>query len=125
MLVDTDVLIWYMRGHTGAYDTIENLPDITLSAVTQMELMQGMRNKGEMLAFETTLVRWQVKLEPVTQAISDRAVILVRDYALSHAMKMGDALIAATALELSRPLLTANSKHYRMIKRLDLHQFRP
>lgn len=125
MLVDTDVLIWYMRGHAGAYDTIENLPDITLSAVTQMELMQGMRNKGEMLAFETTLVRWQAKLEPITQAISYRAVILVRDYALSHAMKMGDALIAATALELSRPLLTANSKHYRMIKGLDLHQFRP
>ncbi|BCU06029.1 hypothetical protein Atep_07060 [Allochromatium tepidum] len=30
MLIDTDVLIWYMRGHAGAYDKIENLPDITL-----------------------------------------------------------------------------------------------
>ena len=124
MLIDTDVLIWYMRGHPGARDRIESLPSIILSAVTQMELMQGMRNKAELRAFDKTLKRWQATLEPITPVISNRAVFLVREYALSHAMKLGDALIAATALELNQPLLTANDKHYRMIDALELHRFR-
>ena len=124
MLIDTDVLIWYMRGHSGARDRIESLPSIILSAVTQMELMQGMRNKAELRAFDKTLKRWQATLEPITPVISNRAVFLVREYALSHAMKLGDALIAATALELNQPLLTANDKHYRMIDGLELHRFR-
>ena len=124
MLIDTDVLIWYMRGHSGARDRIESLPSIILSAVTQMELMQGMRNKAELRAFDKTLKRWQATLEPITPVISNRAVFLVREYALSHAMKLGDALIAATALELNQPLLTANDKHYRMIDALELHRFR-
>jgi PIN domain nuclease of toxin-antitoxin system len=51
MIIDTDVLIWYMRGHSGAYQCIESLrPNILVSAVTQMELMQGMRNKKELRA---------------------------------------------------------------------------
>lgn len=124
MLIDTDVLIWYMRGHPGARDRIESLSTIILSAVTQMELIQGMRNKAELRAFDKTLKRWQATLEPITPVISNRAVFLVREYALSHAMKLGDALISATALELNQPLLTANDKHYRMIDGLELHRFR-
>nr|VFK22501.1 MAG: hypothetical protein BECKMB1821G_GA0114241_100245 [Candidatus Kentron sp. MB] len=30
MLLDTDVLIWYMRGDGNARDLIEGLPNITL-----------------------------------------------------------------------------------------------
>lgn len=125
MLIDTDVLIWYMRGHAIARECIESLPpNIILSAVTHMELMQGMRNKTELHALESAILRWQAQVAPITQKISDCAVDLVRDYALSHAMKMGDALIAATALELKEPLLTANDKHYRMIDGLLLQRFR-
>ncbi|WPL16820.1 putative ribonuclease VapC19 [Thiorhodovibrio winogradskyi] len=125
MLIDTDVLIWYMRGDPTAYQRIEALqPKIQLSAVTQMELLQGMRDKAELRAFEATTRRWQARLIPISESISDRAVRLVRDYALSHGMRLGDALIAATALALNEPLLTANDKHYRMINGLSLQHFR-
>lgn len=126
MIIDTDVLIWYMRGHFGAYRCIESLrPNIILSAVTQMELMQGIRNKKEPHAFEAKVLAWQARLIPITERISNQAVQLVRDYALSHAMRMGDAIIAATALEAGDTLLTANDKHYRMIQEISLQQFRP
>jgi predicted nucleic acid-binding protein len=45
MLVDTDVLIWYLRGHMGAAGFLDMLPKLALSAVTYMELVQGCRNR--------------------------------------------------------------------------------
>ncbi|MEL6761822.1 MAG: PIN domain-containing protein, partial [Myxococcota bacterium] len=48
MLVDTDVLIWYMRGNPKAARALESLPDRALSAVTYMELVEGLRNKAEL-----------------------------------------------------------------------------
>ena len=47
-LVDTDVIIWYMRGNQKAADVLDNSTSIVLSAVTYMELIQGMRNKAEL-----------------------------------------------------------------------------
>ncbi len=41
MLVDTDVLIWYLRGHEKAARFLDSLRELTLSAVTWMELVQG------------------------------------------------------------------------------------
>ena len=37
MLVDTDVLIWYLRGHQGAAQFLDGLAELALSA-TYMEL---------------------------------------------------------------------------------------
>nr|VFJ69307.1 MAG: hypothetical protein BECKDK2373C_GA0170839_12134 [Candidatus Kentron sp. DK] len=125
MLLDTDVLIWYMRGDENARDLVDGLSDVTLSAVTYMELVQGMRNKVELAALDTALARWNAKPEAIGREISEHAVLLVRRYFLSHSLRMADALIAATALELNRPLITANDKHYRMIDGLDLVIFRP
>ena len=44
---------------------------------------------------------------------------------LSHRLELADALIAATALVNGLPILTANDKHYKMIKELEIKKFRP
>jgi predicted nucleic acid-binding protein len=38
---------------------------------------------------------------------------------------VADALIASTALVNGLPILTGNDKHYKMIKELDIINFRP
>ncbi len=48
MLIDTDVLIWYMRGNEKAYKTIEKTDGFSVSVVTYIELVQGKRNKKEL-----------------------------------------------------------------------------
>jgi len=50
---------------------------------------------------------------------------LIDDYALSHAMQLGDALIAAIALVLGLTVLTANAKHFGAIDGLPIETFLP
>ena len=48
MLIDTDVLIWFLRGQSSARDAIRECRSVELSAVTCMELVQGVRDKEEL-----------------------------------------------------------------------------
>ena len=48
MLIDTDILIWYMRDNEEAYQLVENSNNFFISVVTYMELFQGLRNKKEL-----------------------------------------------------------------------------
>jgi predicted nucleic acid-binding protein len=125
MLIDTDVIIWYMHGNPRAKETLDGLDSIAISVVTYMELMQGMRNKMEMAALEKKLEAWQCTIFPLNETISDTAAGLVKQFSLSHSMQLADALIAATALDSGLQLLTANDKHYKMIEGLQYSVFRP
>lgn len=90
-----------------------------------MELVQGVRDKGELRALRQSLSFWSARVVQIDEAISARACFLVEQYALSHAMQMADALIAATALELGFDLLTANDRRYRHVDGLAIEVFRP
>ena len=48
MLVDTDVLIWHPRGYPQATRRLDQLGALTLSAISDLEVLQGMRNKAEL-----------------------------------------------------------------------------
>lgn len=124
MLVDTDVLIWNLRGNAKAADTLDALPGFHLSAITYMELAQGARNKQELRTIHRALHFWAAETLPLTPAISSRASYLVEQHALANSMQLADALIAATALEHGLDLLTANDKHYRLVEDLVIRIFR-
>ena len=62
---------------------------------------------------------------PITENISHRAAVYIEEYALSSGMFAGDALIAATAVELNKPLTTSNQKHFKIISDLNLKVFKP
>ena len=55
----------------------------------------------------------------------DSDVGLIDQFALSHSMRLADALIGATALEYNLTLLTANVKHFQAIDGLRLEGFEP
>jgi predicted nucleic acid-binding protein len=125
MLVDTDILIWYMRGHEGAARLVESLPSFCISAVTYMELVQGMRDRRELAALRSALRSWRASVLPVTEAVSGRAVAYVEAHFLSHSLRLADALVAATAVENGLELATANRKHYHAVRELTLRAFTP
>ncbi len=124
-LVDTDVLIWYLRGNEEAYRLIHALLSFCISSVTYMELVQGMRNKEELRTLQQTLKQWNVKTIYINEEISAKALFFVEEYFLSHSMQLADALIGATAAMYGMILITANDKHYKIIKELEMKVFRP
>ena len=123
-LVDTDVLIWYLRGNQKAYDLLHSIGTFAISAVTYMELVQGMRDKNELRKLKQFLKQWQIKVIYIDTDISSLALFYVEEYFLSHSMQLADALIGATCSRYAMKLYTANDKHYKVIKNLDIYRFR-
>ena len=125
MLVDTDVLIWHLRGYPQATRRLDELGALTLSAISYLEVLQGMRNKAELAAVQKMLKHRAATLLPVTEPITLRAIALMESITWSHGLQMGDALIAATALENGLPVLTANVKHFGAVDGLTVEAFLP
>ncbi|RLL49696.1 type II toxin-antitoxin system VapC family toxin [Mariprofundus sp. EBB-1] len=125
LMVDTDVIIWHMRGNEHARQAIYGLESPAISIITQMELVQGLRNKQEQIALHRFLDQLGFRVFPVSEVISQRALFLMEEWRLSHQMLMADALIAATAVEHGRSLLSGNSKYYRFLESLKLERFKP
>lgn len=125
MIVDTDVLIWFLRGNQAAIDFIMEAMPFSVSIVTYMELIRGMRNKQELLKMKKAFAEMEVDIIPLSENISLRASDFVEMFALSHSMEMADALIASTCIEENESLVTANDKHYRVVEGLQMKVFRP
>lgn len=125
MLVDSDVLVWLTRGHVGAAERLHALPAWRISAVTYIELAQGCRDKAELARLKKGLAARGTEIVPITPAISDRAAELIDSLALSHGMRLADALIGATAIEIKATLITANVKHFSAVEGLVIEAFAP
>jgi predicted nucleic acid-binding protein len=123
MLVDTDVLIWHLRGNPQAARWLDRLQPLTISSVSYLEVLQGMRNKAELVAVQKMLQQRKANVLPITEDITRQATELMEAMTLSHGLQMGDALIAATALEHGLPLLTGNVKHFAAIPGLLIEGF--
>ncbi|MDN3517847.1 type II toxin-antitoxin system VapC family toxin [Aquisalimonas lutea] len=125
MLVDTDVLIWNLRGNERAAQVLDEQEALAFSAVTYMELVQGLRNKDEFRRLRQAIRYWHATIIHVDASTSARASFLMEEHALSDSLQVADALIAATALETGCELLTGNVKHYRKLPGVSLQAFRP
>lgn len=125
MVIDTDVIIWYMKGNEKAYKALENSKNFFISVITYMELVQGMRNKKELNNLRRALYVWDSKILYISEEISVKAMFFVEQHFLSHSIQLADALIGATAIAYGLPILTGNDKHYKILKGMQIKKFRP
>lgn len=125
MLIDTDVLVWHLRGNERARRVIEAQRGLSMSVVTYIELVQGMRDKEELIRLRKAVRQWNARILYVTEDISARAMFYVERYYLSRSLQLADALICATVVVNSLELLTGNERHYRGIEGVKVVKFKP
>ena len=125
LLIDSDVLVWLTRGHIGAARRLHALAAWRISVVTYIELAQGCRDKADLVRLRKGLAARSTEIVPITPAISERAAALIDQLALSHGMRLADALIGATAIDLQATLVTANVKHFSAVEGLSVEAFQP
>jgi predicted nucleic acid-binding protein len=113
-LVDTDVLVDVSRNNAGAIACIDRLgSEWSLSAMTALELISGAKNQREVELIDRLMEVYETI--PVNDSIGRRAYDLLKIHARSSGLRTFDLLIAATAMEERRTLVTRNHKHFRMI----------
>jgi predicted nucleic acid-binding protein len=120
-IVDSDILIDVARGESQSINCLAGLEQtsvLAISAVSQMELIVGCRDKKELHELDNFLSRFQIL--KVTDRISDRAVNLLANYFLSHGLLIADAFIGATALVHNEAFITKNQRDFRFITDLNL-----
>lgn len=125
MIFDTDILIWVQRGNLKAARIIEKTADRYISVQSYMELLQCAQNKTQNKYSRSFIKDFDFTVLPLTENIGHRAAIYIEEFSLSHNMRAGDAVIAATATELNMDLCSSNAKHFRQISGLKLKIFKP
>jgi predicted nucleic acid-binding protein len=114
-LVDSSVLIDYLRGHQGAAELLEEeriTAPLHASGITRLEILAGMRvaEENETRSLFSSLV-WH----PVDAEVAEEAGALGRQWLPSHrAIDSADLAIAATAIRTDARLLTRNVRHFPM-----------
>ena len=121
ILVDTDVLIDFLRGYGPAVSFVNVHSDrIVLSAVVVAELYAGARgakDDPEQTVLENLLSLFRVV--PINNEIARLGGLYRRDYGPSHGISLPDALVAATAFLERAELKTLNVRHYPMFEGIE------
>ena len=116
-LIDTCILIDYLRGKEEAVAFLEGLKAPALiSAMTVAELYAGVRDGEERQRTEVFLGAFEVV--PVTEALAQQGGLYRRDYGPTRGTDLIDGLIAATTQEKTARLATLNDRHFPMLSRV-------
>ena len=117
LLLDTDVLIEYLRGRGEAVEYLESLSsDLYLSVISVAELFAGVKGEEEERSLKQFLLAFVIL--PVTEKVARLGGLYRRDFRPSHGTGLADALIAATAEENGANLVTFDRRHFPMVSRI-------
>lgn len=114
LLLDTDVLVDYLRGRMQAAAYLEARTEpLLVSAITVAELFAGVRDGEERHRLEEFLSAFEIVV--LTREIAQEGGLYRRDYGPSHGVGLAEALTAATAGLRQARLVTLNARHFPML----------
>jgi predicted nucleic acid-binding protein len=116
-LLDTNVVVDFLRGHRPAVTFVGSLKSRPrLSVVTVTEIFAGLRSQKNERVVRGFFA--QCECLPLLSVSAEYAGDILRHYRASHGVGIADALIAATAEHHGLRLATLNVKHFPMLKGL-------
>lgn len=113
VLIDTDILIDFLRGGQEAVAFLDGLQaPLLVSAITVAELFVGVRDEEDDRRLRAFLAAFEVI--PVDDPVATVGGRLRRRFGPSHGTGLADALIAASAQAAGARLATRNRRHFPM-----------
>jgi len=123
ILLDSDVIIEWLRGHepfvTKIAQLLQEHAQLFWTPVSVAEIYSGVRKSEETRAGKLFILLDPVLISPDT---GKKAGEYLKSFAKSHGVEIADALVAACAFTEKASLWTLNRKHYPM---RDLSFFEP
>lgn len=118
LLLDTDILIYFLRGDRGIKALLLSSNRFYYSYITKKELL---KKTGLSTTEEGAILRLLNRLRqiPVDASIASMAELLLKSYR-RRGLQAPDALIAATAITRKLTLVTFNHKHFHFIPKISL-----
>lgn len=124
-LLDSDVIIWHLRGRKEVTEMLRDLQRVGLpacSALSVLEVQLGVK-KGE--EEKTDRFLRSLRIFDINMEIANKAAQLIREYkAKGITLDLPDAIIASTYIVHDLTLVTYNTKHY-PITELKFHPLPP
>jgi predicted nucleic acid-binding protein len=122
ILCDTNIFIHAFNGNQTVITKMHTigLEKVALSAITLMELYQGMGDKTELAQMKKKLRYFDIV--HVDKTISKMAIDLIAEFKLSHGLQIPDAIIGATAIVYKIPLYTYNVKDFKFMPNINLYE---
>jgi len=109
-LVDTDILIDFLRGCNRAVAFVNKFSSqIILAPIIIAELYAGVKGDKELFVLDNFISIFRVV--PLTSEIARPGGLYMRDFGKSHGVGFADAILAATAEIEKARLKTLNVKH--------------
>ena len=114
--IDSDVLIWHLRGERKALNLLRRLRkndpfELWIGAMQRAEVVFSMKPAEESI---TLLFLSQFQTAPVDQEIIDKAGDFYRKWNPCNGTDVNDAILAATVVKTGGRIYTLNAKHYPM-----------
>jgi len=121
ILCDTNIFIHAFNADKATLSQLQiiGLKNIALSAVTLMELYQGMGDKTELAQMKKKCRYFDIL--HVNTEVSLLAIELIANFKLSHGLQIPDAIIGATAIVYNVPLYTYNVKDFKFMSNIKLY----
>lgn len=115
-LIDTDILIDFLKGNQKARDFLSLNKHLVISYINAGEILQGARDKVE----QAKIIKFinLFELDFGNPKIIRDALYLLKKYNLKNKLGFNDTLIASTCLNHNHILVTKNIKHFNEIEGL-------
>jgi predicted nucleic acid-binding protein len=119
IVLDTNICLYLLNGDRQLAEMLTDTP-LRISQITRMELLSysGI-TREELKRVQVFLETWPV--EPIHPAIEELAILIRR----KHRLKLPDSIIAATAIHLDTPVMTADQRFERLMPEVQVIRYEP
>ena len=116
-LIDTDVIIDYLRSEQKAIEFLESEGhEMLISAITVAELYSGIRNQQEKRIIDEFIKAFD--FININKEIAEKGGLIRNEFGKNFGIGLADSIIAATSIITKSKIITLNFKHFQMFENL-------